>query len=436
MKRRFVSVYIEAAKRLVVSVLIVASVGGPPLQAQPDSLGAPPAGPRRVIPVRQLTDIRASDTTVLMGVSAVRHLPNGSVIVNDAVRRQLVVFDSTLAKFRIIADTSTSSPNSYGLRGAIGALVPYVGDSSLFVDTESQALLVIDEHGNFARVMAPTRPFDLNYIASGAFGFAGFDPQGRMVYRTMRRNPPQPFNPNATTGGKPVITALPDSAPLMRSDFDKRTVDTIGMIKIALQKQAFLSFQGGNIAYNVVNPLPGGDEWTLMPDGTIAIVRVQDYHIDWLAPEGTLTSSPRMPFDWKRLTLEDKQQLIDSVRKAAAEREAKLPPPPPPVPGQPAFPRMPFVTIEPNELPDYYPPVRANQVRADPQNQVWILPSTSADAKGGLLYDVVNRQGEIVERVQLPQGRTLVGFGANGSIYMHNVISPTRASLERARVQR
>ena len=57
-------------------------------------------------------------------------------------------------------------------------------------------------------------------------------------------------------------------------------------------------------------------------------------------------------------------------------------------------------------------------------------------AKGGLLYDVVNRNGEGFERVQLPPGRTLVGFSKNGSIYMNNVKSPTRAAIERAAIER
>src|SRR5690606_14199426 len=136
------------------------------------------------------------------------------------------------------------------------ALIPYVGDSSLFVDSESQAFLVIDEHGQFARVMAPTRPADLGFISSGYYGLAGFDPQGRMIYRTMRRSPPQPFSFDPSPGGKPVITMLPDSAPLLRSDFDARTVDTIGLIRIPVQKQVYLRTGTSSVAYSAFNPLP------------------------------------------------------------------------------------------------------------------------------------------------------------------------------------
>ena len=387
------------------------------------------------IPVRQLGRILSSDTTVLTSISAVRQLPGGRVIVNDATRRQLVLFDSTLSKHTVIADTSTNSPNSYGLRGSSGGLVPYVGDSTIFIDTESQAFLIIDERGRFARVMAPTRARDMFYISSGAYGSAAFDPKGRLVYRTVRQPPGDAFGQRDMSGKVQIVTQ-PDSAPILRADFDKRTVDTIAIIKSPVLKYATVSTANTMRQYQVVNPLPVGDEWALLPDGAIAIVRGQDYHIDWLAPDGALTSSPKMPFDWKRITLEEKQAMLDSLKRADAERVAKLPPPPPPVPGQPVFANAPFVTVDVADLPDYYPAVRAGQVRADPAGRVWILPSTSAAAKGGLLYDVVNRQGDIVERVQLPPGRTLVGFGLGGAIYMHHVKSPKSAAIERAEVLR
>lgn len=406
--------------------------------------GSPPAGPgaptmvkpTSSIPVRQLGRIVSSDSTILMGIAAARHLATGGVLVNDASKRQLVVFDSTLQRATVIADTSTNSPNSYGLRGSMGGLVPYVADSTLFIDSESYAFLVINPRGEFTRIMAPARAFDLFYIASGAYGGANFDPKGRMVYRTLRRPPNEDYFFQRDPSGKPRVVLMPDSAPILRMDFDKRTVDTIALIKIPVQKMVIVASQNYMMQYDAINPLPVGDEWTLMPDGTVAIVRGQDYHMDWLSPDGKLTSSPKMPFDWRRLPLEEKQAMIDSLKKENAEREAKAPPPPPPIPGQPIPPRRPFITVEPNELPDYYPAVRQGQVRADPAGYVWILPSTSAAAKDGLLYDVVDRNGEIVERVQLPKGRTLVGFGPNRTIYMNNVIAPNKSAIERATVVR
>lgn len=417
----------------LLSALLLGCVAEP-AQAQEATTHA--VVPTRAIPIRQLGRIVSSDSTVVMGVASVRHLPTGGVIVNDATKRQLVVFDSTLQKYQVIADTSTDSPNSYGLRGNMGGLIPYVGDSTIFVDNESGAFLLIDGQGRFARVMAPVRANDLYFISSGAFGFAGFDPKGRMLYRTQRRPDNSVYMSMRDPSGKPRTFTNPDSAPILRADFDKRTVDTIAIIKSPVDKWVMVSTPNFMTSYSAVNPLPVGDEWVLLPDGVIAIVRGQDYHIDWLAPDGKITSSPKMPFDWKRITLEEKQAMLDSLKKADADRVAKLPPPPPPIPGQFVMPNRPFTTVDVADLPDYYPAVRQGQVRADPQGNVWILPSTSTAAKGGLLYDVVNRNGEVIERVQLPPGRTLVGFAKDGSIYMNNVKGPTRAVVERAEIVR
>ena len=126
--------------------------------------------------------------------------------------------------------------------------------------------------------------------------------------------------------------------------------------------------------------------------------------------------------------------MLDSLKKADAERVAKLPPPASPFPGQFVMPSRPFVTVDIADLPDFYPAVCQGQVRADAQGNVWTVSNTSTAAKGGLLCDIVNPNGESFERVQLPPGRTLVGFSKNGSIYMNNVKSPTRAAIERADV--
>ena len=46
-----------------------------------------------------------------------------------------------------------------------------------------------------------------------------------------------------------------------------------------------------------------------------AVVRGHDYHIDWIAPNGATHSTPKLPFDWKRLTDEEKQQAKDFFAK-------------------------------------------------------------------------------------------------------------------------
>ena len=71
---------------------------------------------------------------------------------------------------------------------------------------------------------------------------------------------------------------------------------------------------------NEINPMPIVDDFAVVSDGSVAIVRGQDYHIDWVNPEGGIAPTPKLPFDWQRLSDEDKVAVIDSA-KTAMERQ-------------------------------------------------------------------------------------------------------------------
>ena len=59
---------------------------------------------------------------------------------------------------------------------------------------------------------------------------------------------------------------------------------------------------------------------------------------------------------------------------------------------------------------------------------------TSIRAKDGLLYDVINRKGEIEYRVQFPKDYALAGFGENGVVYVVH-LSGRRGTLQRTTVK-
>jgi hypothetical protein len=72
-----------------------------------------------------------------------------------------------------------------------------------------------------------------------------------------------------------------------------------------------------------------------------------------------------------------------------------------------------------NQIADYYPPIRAGATIPDLDGHLWILPTTSAQSqRGELVYDVVNAKGELFQRVRMPAGRSIVGFGKGGVVYM------------------
>jgi hypothetical protein len=71
--------------------------------------------------------------------------------------------------------------------------------------------------------------------------------------------------------------------------------------------------------------------------------------------------------------------------------------------------------VSPSELPDYAPPFAAGAVRSDVEGNIWVR--TSNVVNGGSVYDIVNAKGVLSERVLLPAGRVIAGFG-RGMVYM------------------
>jgi hypothetical protein len=391
------------------------------------TLGAQSRVPVRV-PVRELTAVDARTSASFGNVFGVRHLANATLLVNDGVHRQLVLLDASLDHPVVVLDSVAVGGNSYGPRAS--PLIPYLADSSLFVDGASLTLLVIDPAGKVARVMSAPKPSDVRSLAGSA---SGTDPRGNLVYRGLLASFTVPAT--ATT---PAYTQWPDSAPIVRASFETRTVDTLARVRVqTIARYNFARDADGKIVRRAtVAPVLTPDEWAVLSDGSIAIVRGRDYHVDWIDADGTRASTAPLPFDWRRITDGEKQGLVDSARKVVEAAMAASPSvsPSASASGAPA-PSVSAPVLDMLPVPDYYPPIRDGAVKADLDGNLWILPATSAGSKSGaLLYDVVSRKGGLMYRVRLPAGRSIAGFGRGGTVYLMAGDAAHGWSVERARV--
>ena len=75
----------------------------------------------------------------------------------------------------------------------------------------------------------------------------------------------------------------------------------------------------------------------------------------------------------------------------------------------------PINMVSPSELPDYAPPFQAGSARGDLDGNMWVR--TTKVVQGGSVYDVINAKGELIDRVLMPAGRVIAGFG-HGVVYM------------------
>ena len=387
-------------------------------------------------PVRPLGRVLNTSTESLATVSQVRALPGGRVIVHDNTGRRVVLFDSTFTKVTVIADTTSATGNAYGSR--IGGIISYRGDSTLFVDPVSLSMLVIDGNGHVVRTMDEPRSSDVPFLIGGPFGTPGLDAIGRLLYRQVIRMTRDPVTGTAPTA---------DSSSIVRFDFATRSLDTAAKFAIPRIRTTStpIAVNGRSMGFRisqVVNPMPPTDDWAVLSDGTIAIVRGHDYRVDFLDGSGHMSSGPKIPFEWERMTDDAKTAMIDSTRADVARRLAltaaqniardsaagRTPPQLPPGAPAPAPPQVEFVTID--ELPDYRPAFRQAAARGDADGNLWIR--TSKLSNGGPVYDVINNKGVLIDRVAIPPGRVIAGFGPGGMVYM-GVVDGNITHLERAR---
>lgn len=405
---------------------------------------SPVEGQREPPPVRQLESPEAvSPANVVFSVAALRALSPHAVIVNDVVGRRVVLLDNRFRLVKVLADTSVATRRLYG-RGASG-LFAKAPDSTLFLSGSTLSMAVLDADGNIARIVAPPRPSDFGQLVGGAAGNPGFDGRGRLVYRAVGIPLAEQLRRGAVGLASP-----PDSVPLVRFDFTMRRLDTVSFIRVytpRVEEVRSSTIVGGAQSYAtrlnpVLHPAPTVDDWAIMADGTIAIVRGHDYHVDFIDAYGRTFSSAAIPFPWRRLSDADKVALIDSSKAIRARMVASGSAPGygiAPLPGSEALerPSVSVVTgnastsasatsapaaedryVDPDELPDYQPVFASGGVRADADGNLWIRTIATAPLRGGAIYHVIDRQGNLIDRVQVPRSATIAGFAPGGIVFL------------------
>jgi hypothetical protein len=250
--------------------------------------------------------------------------------------------------------------------------------------------------------MAPAHAVDVGFIVDARNGRPAFDPRGRLIYRTSRSQP-----------GTGSSNASADSAAIVRDRGAVRGIDTLTMIRVPIAQIV----RAADATTATFRFDPSDDDWAVMDDGVIAIVRGQDYHVDWVQLDGSVTATPKMPFAWHRISEDEKARLVDSARSHMAVAAGPL-----------------VLKGMANELPSFFPPIYQGHLRSDPDGNLWILPTSTAIGHAGLTFDVVNRLGSIVRRVQLPEGRDLLAVGRHNVLYLSHAVGPNDVRLERATI--
>jgi anti-sigma-K factor RskA len=431
------------------------SVGLVSVPANRGAAVSAPSAQQSLPPIRDLALLATRPLTIPKGrIPVIRPLPDGRVFVSVRGTRRLLLVDSAFAVVRVILDSTGNDPRaSYGTGEVVtpaGSPAPR-GSGIASLSTGGRVTTSLPNHGVVARARGDSTWFVNADVSSllpigpdggiGALlryepGLAGaIDPLGA----SLRRGdwwfsiPPAERYP-ATPRDSELLLRIPVAgAP-----------DTLTRIKV------WVRMQHGGFA----NPMPVLDDWTVLADGSVAIIRVRDFHVDWIEPDGTRRSTPSIPFNWVRMTDAAKTALGDSVHAYYVANPVGM------VVGtslgslQVTVPEL----IPSALLPDSVPPFGENTATSDLDLRVWIRVYADGErphplGPGGVLligggrkplfrtapppapvYYVIDKRGTVVERVRMPAGWTLLGVGARGNVFVYR-LTGSDVEIARARVR-
>jgi len=377
-------------------------------------LGAVPAAS---LVAQQLPQIRTLPTPdavykepfSAISAGSVRELSNGRVIVIDTRDRVVSLVDFASGTATAIGRDG-SGPGEYRQPARLFAAS---GDTTYLVDRGNQRLLVIGPDGK------PLSSFRMEAMVSPGASAA----DGRYFYS---QGPTVVFG---ASGPMPV-----DTAPILRFDRTRNLLDTIAWVhppKIRMERSP-----GGGVSTVEGNPLNPADTWMALPDGRVAVVRVADYHVDFVSANGRVKRGTPIPYVPVRVTSADKvaeEERRNRARQNAGRGRSLTPASPSDAPAQGAPPSNNAPLPPLKDWPEVKPPFRwIEAIHAGPNGEVWLQRTEPAGAKGSI-FDVINAQGAVTHQVRVPEGWTLVAFG-NGTVYTIKHDADDLVYLQRHRI--
>ena len=307
-------------------------------------------------------------------VSSVRELADGRVLVVDRAERALHVADFN-ATCATRLGRNGKGPGDYE-RPTV--LLAAGGDSTLVPDPFNGRWLVL-KGTDIVGTLGPDAP-----VVQAATRLPnGSDGHGNVLTTKSI----------ATANLAPGTMPRTDSVVLLRIKRATGTSDSIGLLRM---RPTVIQTQGPVNQATAVsvtwNPLTTSEQAVLFADGWIAIARIDPYRVEWVPSSGPRVAGSPLPFE--RVRLDEREQ------RAFLQRESERT-------GRPA--RDP-ASLPP--FPEVIPPFLGDALVAAPNGQLWIRRAPSS-ANVDPPYDMVDRQGTLVARLDVGKNVRVLGFGRN-----------------------
>lgn len=323
-------------------------------------------------PVRRLRQPELRFTGPFSSVAGIAELPDGRLLVSDRVEATVSVIGEGT---RALVGRQGQGPREYGRPFTIVRLSP---DTFAVHDAPNRRLFLVDARG---RVLG-TIPLDETLWHDGSVSSSrGADRNGRLYFeQSLRATGPEPV----TVTGR-VIRWSPG-----------HEVEPVVDLQVRDRQNR-----------RILRPFITRDEWDVAPDGTVFVLRGEDYHPEWVLPSGNRRVGPRVRLE--AIALDDAE--IDAyTRNAAVQGSASMSPRSgvqPADEGQRRELRRNWV------FPTHLPPTVREGAMISPTGEAWVVRAKAWDAPS-FLIDVFAPDGTRRSTVELPPGRRLLGFGDRG----------------------
>ena len=326
-------------------------------------------------------------------VSGLREMPDGRLMVADAIGQFVAFIDFGTGDMEIIGREG-QGPAEYRIPDA---LYPLPGDSTLLVDLGNGRLTALGPNGEFGPTQPIARQVGDQMVVTIPVGVDG---QGRVYF--------QPLAMSGRMRMRGSGPELPDSAAIARWDRRTDVIDTLGAVKIETMR---VSTSGRSNSRNVqVRPVPMSplDAWNVAPNGMVAVARSPEYYVEWIGDSETRRGH-LVDYDPERVGRSEKEAWVESTSRGGLSMMVTM---------NNGVRTMSFgrgsgsdrPDVSGYEWPETMPPFYVRQaVLVDLDGNAWVQRSVPAGS--AQLYDVFGSAGELTERVVLPPGREIVGFG-------------------------
>jgi hypothetical protein len=335
-------------------------------------------------------------------LSGFRELKDGRVIVADARDKVLQVIDLATGKSEKIGREG-SGPAEWSSPSRLSV---YQGDSTLMTDFSNGRYFVITPDGKPGTTI---REPEQGRLARASF--LGSNVLGQLI-----------MSEDVWDMQGQALTGL---AHILRFDRRSGRTDSLTTLIGPKGEKNGATMTGNGMIRSFTNlPLAARDIAVAAPDGRVAVVRASPYRVEWYHPEGKIVrGAPATPSAIKVTEAEKKAFLAAQLRPGSFQVRAvggALPS----AGGAASGAKMPNLSTAEVEAmtnpqmtwPAVKPPFPNGGAMVASDGRLWVQ-RTRAHNDSIPTYDVFDAAGRVVERIVLPKGARLVGFG-KGVVYL------------------